>query len=100
MICHYVAVTLARPHSDTTVPPEHWQSAYPQATIQRELTRIHTPATLTIGHVSPDAVHLMVRCMQRGALLHATPLMSAAGVWHVTETVPPDRFPSFGAGSV
>jgi hypothetical protein len=37
-----------------------------QATIQRELTRIHTPATLTIGHVSPDAVHLMVCCMRHG----------------------------------
>lgn len=31
-----------------------------QATIQRELTRIETPATMASAHVSPEAVHLMV----------------------------------------
>ena len=31
-----------------------------QATIQRELTRIHTPATMTGAGINPDAVHLMV----------------------------------------
>lgn len=46
-----------------------------QATIQRELTRIHTPATMNSGPVSPDAVHLMVK-PSHSMLLSASALLA------------------------